>query len=142
MATCEVCGKEITDKRRSHFCYKECSSKYWEDVYNRERNTNGVRPHYFWARIVFEINERDNRTCQKCGYYKEVMDSEGNKYRVPLEVHHIIPLAIGGSNLPDNLITLCHECHAKAHPNGYKRQARRMRKNKPLYKRKCRIIKL
>lgn len=126
---CEWCGNYITDKRRVHFCSNECSSKYWDYIYERERNTNGVRPYYSWYRIAYEINERDNRTCQKCGYFEE--SSIG--YRYLLEVHHIIPIAIGGSNLPENLITLCHNCHTKSHPRGYKKQARRMRENTQLF---------
>ncbi len=32
-----------------------------------------------------------------------------------LEIHHIIPRTLGGSNAPDNLTTLCSACHALAH---------------------------
>lgn len=31
------------------------------------------------------------------------------------EVHHILPLAEGGSHNEDNLISLCKKCHAKIH---------------------------
>ena len=30
-----------------------------------------------------------------------------------LEVHHIIPVAIGGHTTNTNLITLCNDCHSK-----------------------------
>ena len=30
-----------------------------------------------------------------------------------LEVHHILPKRLGGTNCIDNLITLCHKCHKK-----------------------------
>jgi len=49
---------------------------------------------------------RDGRRCQVCG------KSEG------IEVHHIQPLGLGGSEERDvaaNMITLCSECHGKVH---------------------------
>lgn len=30
-------------------------------------------------------------------------------------VHHIIPLAEGGTNAPENLISVCHACHSRHH---------------------------
>ena len=35
-----------------------------------------------------------------------------------LEVHHVKPRVQGGSNRPENLITLCGRCHRFAHENG------------------------
>lgn len=32
-------------------------------------------------------------------------------------VHHIIPLAAGGTNDEDNLVALCASCHNKVHQN-------------------------
>lgn len=32
-----------------------------------------------------------------------------------LEIHHIVPIALGGTNLLGNLVKLCAECHGKAH---------------------------
>ncbi len=31
------------------------------------------------------------------------------------EVHHILPLNQGGTNVESNLISLCHSCHMKIH---------------------------
>lgn len=50
----------------------------------------------------FEILNRDNFTCQYCG--RKAPDVE-------LEVDHIKPVAKGGSNEDDNLITACHDCN-------------------------------
>lgn len=47
------------------------------------------------------ILRRDGHACQRCG-------AQG----VPLEVNHIIGLADGGTNHPDNLESLCVACHA------------------------------
>lgn len=32
-----------------------------------------------------------------------------------LELHHIKPIALGGTNRPENLQTLCHDCHMAVH---------------------------
>lgn len=32
-----------------------------------------------------------------------------------LQIHHIVPLSLGGRNILTNLARLCTECHAKAH---------------------------
>lgn len=37
-----------------------------------------------------------------------------------LENHHLVPRSAGGSDNPKNLITLCFDCHGKAH--GYQRR--------------------
>ena len=31
------------------------------------------------------------------------------------EIHHVVPLAAGGTNDHENLVALCHECHMAAH---------------------------
>lgn len=47
---------------------------------------------------------RDRHTCQMC-----------EKKQGVLEVHHVIWRSEGGSDRPDNLITLCAKCHEKTH---------------------------
>lgn len=54
------------------------------------------------------ILTRDNFTCQKCKHENKT----GNK----LEVHHIKPRYLHGSDDASNLITLCLICHKYA-PN-------------------------
>ena len=52
------------------------------------------------------ILNRDNYTCQDC--------SHKGKHGLTLDciqVHHIIPSRLGGSNDDNNLITLCGKCH-------------------------------
>ena len=51
-------------------------------------------------RIRYGILNKDNFTCQHCG-----------KRGIILDVHHIIPLRLGGSDDISNLITLCRPCH-------------------------------
>jgi len=50
---------------------------------------------------------RDNFTCQKCG-----------KKGVKLTSHHIVWTSKGGKDSIYNLITLCENCHEKAHSTG------------------------
>jgi hypothetical protein len=49
------------------------------------------------------VRFRDKHKCQQCGREEH------------LEVHHIQHRADGGSDRPDNLVCLCHECHYKHH---------------------------
>ena len=52
---------------------------------------------------AFVLN-RDKYTCQHCKTKQGI-----------LEIHHIIFRSNGGSNEPDNLITLCRKCHRDLH---------------------------
>ena len=51
------------------------------------------------------IFQRDNYTCQVCGY----ISPQGWF----LEIDHIYPIRYGGSNRPDNLQTLCETCNRR-----------------------------
>ena len=57
----------------------------------------------FWN-IREYVLYRDNHKCQHCG-----------KSNTILNIHHITPRADGGTNKPDNLITLCESCHNAYH---------------------------
>lgn len=50
--------------------------------------------------IRFQVFKRDKFTCQYCG-----------RSGVELEVDHITPVASGGTNDIDNLITACKDCN-------------------------------
>ncbi len=49
---------------------------------------------------------RDKHTCKMC-----------KKTTEKLHVHHVIWRTNGGSDLPENLLTLCEKCHLKVHKN-------------------------
>lgn len=49
------------------------------------------------------VYRRDGYRCALCD------DTHG------LQIHHVIPRSVGGSDFPENLITLCWKCHAAAH---------------------------
>jgi hypothetical protein len=53
-------------------------------------------------RVRFEVFARDNFTCRYCGRQSD---------EVPLHVDHVHPVAKGGTNDPENLVTACQECN-------------------------------
>jgi len=52
------------------------------------------------------VLHRDRYTCQKC---------RKNKEGLVLHVHHIVFRSHGGTNAPNNLVTLCAPCHDQVH---------------------------
>ena len=65
---------------------------------------NGVQKGY--ENVKAYVRERDNCTCQHC---------RGKSKDKRLEVHHLVHRRDGGSDRPENLITLCKTCHDKYH---------------------------
>lgn len=61
---------------------------------------------YGYANAKAYVLHRDNHTCQYCS---------GKSRNQRLEVHHIVFRKNGGSDEPENLITLCKSCHDKVH---------------------------
>jgi len=51
----------------------------------------------------FEILKRDGFVCKYCGR---------SPAAVPLTVDHVIPIAGGGTDTPDNLVAACEDCNA------------------------------
>ena len=49
------------------------------------------------------VYRRDGWQCALCGCHDT------------LQIHHVVPRGEGGSDFPENLITLCSKCHAQAH---------------------------
>ena len=60
-------------------------------------------PQYRFENVKEYVRCRDGYKCRKCGS------------KIHLEVHHIIQRKDGGTNHRDNLVTLCHDCHAALH---------------------------
>ena len=59
-----------------------------------------------FANVRAYILHRDNYQCQHC---------KGHSKEPRLNVHHIVQRSNGGSDRPDNLITLCGKCHDLHH---------------------------
>ena len=91
-------------------------TNYWlEDVSIDIRVlTDGYRPYRWQYQISNRLDEnirkavilRDKCRCMECG-----------KSNCILEVHHIKPKRLNGSNTLENLITLCKSCHQKTEGN-------------------------
>lgn len=54
-------------------------------------------------RTRYEVLRRDQHTCQYCG---------GKAPDVQLRIDHVEPVALGGSDKPDNLVAACQDCNA------------------------------
>lgn len=54
-------------------------------------------------RLRYEILRRDNHACRYCG---------ASAPDVPLRIDHVMPVALGGSDAPDNLVTSCEPCNS------------------------------
>lgn len=54
-------------------------------------------------RTRFEVLKRDNHTCRYCG---------GVAPDVVLTIDHVVPVSLGGSDAPDNLVAACRDCNA------------------------------
>ena len=91
--------------------------------------------------LKFKIFERDNNTCQKCGYKWEPYNAEKeswveyikHSYRQTdcIECDHIVPICLGGDEFDENnLQTLCVKCHKKKTKEDMKALAEINRKEK------------
>ncbi len=111
---CINCGAPIPKYKRS-FCSNDCYTEFnyialREDIRLGHRDWRLV-----WWEVREEALERDNYTCQVCGFHAKTW-REAEK----LHVHHIVPVHKGGKCLDlKNLITLCHKCHKQTFKNGY-----------------------
>lgn len=54
-------------------------------------------------RVRFAVLHRDNHACQYCG---------GTAPDVRLTIDHVIPVALGGTDDPSNLVTACDACNS------------------------------
>ena len=65
---------------------------------------------HIWGLMRWHIIRRD-RVCQykQCGIVHE--QRYGGWHHHTLEVHHIIPRRLGGTDHPTNLVALCHDHH-------------------------------
>lgn len=79
-------------------------------------------PNSPWHLISKAVLNRDGYSCRVCGKSQFApVEGSGNvrKVRLNVEVHHIIPRKMKGSDSFRNLITLCSECHKITYKNRY-----------------------
>lgn len=93
----------------------DCALSNWhiiEDVIEGKRYLKEVELLYRDRFIVEKRKEKDDYTCQGCGYQLLV----GNKYIV--DCHHLDPLSNSAgckTTAIEDLVTLCPNCHRIAH---------------------------
>lgn len=79
------------------------------DYYPKIKIKKIIDPNNPWGKLRKQVLIRDKYTCQ--GY-------NCNK-KERLNVHHIVPVSLGGKNKLTNLVTLCIECHQKTHNSNF-----------------------
>ncbi|WP_084021610.1 HNH endonuclease [Mycobacterium avium] len=99
---------------------------------NRAKHIGGTvdSTRHEWARVRARILTRDDHTCQA---------KDDGCTGVAIEVDHVVPQHLGGTDDDENLISLCPECHARrtsrqAHERAVAREAdkkERARRNHP-----------
>ena len=72
-----------------------------------------------WENLKAYAKWRDGYKCRVCGA------SSRKDPNVKLHVHHIIQKADAGTDTPDNVVTLCHDCHKAHHQEKRKLRFRR-----------------
>lgn len=148
---CVCCGAWMTPvkyvKGRKGFdsnvtgkvCSRECLHKWWKIDPDRKAKISAAfrgakHPNWqggklflnhrsTWDRLADSIRDRDGHKCKSCG-------KPESENRRRLDVHHIVPrrecLSPEIANHPDNLISLCSECHMRIEwDGGQKRGTRR-----------------
>lgn len=111
-AKCCSCGKEmhvnpyILSQQENVFCSFECNKKYKTMILKDIPIDKRIYSASAWRTLRIQIIKRDNFTCQDCG----IKPDQTRK----LQVHHIKRRKDGGTDTPDNLLTLCFSCHKKA----------------------------
>lgn len=54
-------------------------------------------------RTRYEVLKRDNHACRYCG---------AGAPEAKLTIDHVVPVALGGTDSPENLVAACHDCNA------------------------------
>lgn len=102
-------GKPLSGKSINKIC-----NRYFPNLRQKKRAPNRTQK---VRNTLYNARQQGNeihkpKVCATCG-------AKGN-----IELHHIIPLALGGTNDYYNLIYLCHDCHMKLHHQLYDRLAK------------------
>lgn len=74
----------------------------WSAVCSAARSAQAVKREPVGQRLRFTVLKRDGFKCRYCGRKAPA---------VVLEVDHIVPVAAGGTNELDNLVTACEDCN-------------------------------
>lgn len=92
--------KDIIDLKVKHANYKKAQKKI----------KNGTFRHGVNEELRNFIRDRDDLTCRLCVTKLESTSAQ---------VHHIVPVSFGGTDIKTNLVLLCYDCHTLVHQNGW-----------------------
>jgi|GEM_PF-3771603 len=76
-----------------------------ENVYRKPTEVDDYYHSREWEQLRSQARKRAKYKCERCG--------RGGK----ITVHHIVPRELGGSDILENLISLCTHCHDYVHAN-------------------------
>jgi hypothetical protein len=118
---CTQCGVDVeripsqVTAYDKHFCGKACSGKWRSENIVRDKHPNWLGGRSFqiyteaWNHKLCEaIRDRDGRRCLLCNMTEL---ENGRK----LDVHHVD--YVKAHSTPDNLASLCHDCHLRTNFN-------------------------
>lgn len=128
---CAYCTGDLPKGKRK-FCSDLCTHLFWHRIYNQELARPGHRPRCpgAWEYIRTWAIAFAGHKCERCGTTDddkiariranmkgspEWMISQVINESTYFEVHHIVPIHMGGDSTLDNLIVLCKECHLEEH---------------------------
>lgn len=134
---CQVCGQTFscrTDKPENIKRMKKKRELHEKDCkcppYKKEGTKNKYHYSSWWQvkrLVLIRDSEKEGKTpwkwhpkCQSCGKISDYdVNCNLNLCTDFIEIHHIIPWCRGGTDNPENLIVLCHDCHKKTYKGGY-----------------------
>ena len=99
---CRCCGAAISGRKKRWCGSVACRRAVWQRLYE---NCHWAKRH---------VIVRDGCACRACGaVFESSIRDGGPMYPAPwyLELDHIVPLADGGTEMPENLQALCAPCH-------------------------------
>lgn len=113
---CPICKKKFWSYKKPwlhKYCSRKCKGVAQKKLYKGKNNPAWLggnslfyrndKTRQEWNKIRKQIYMRDNFICQNC-----------NKTNSALDVHHIMPLILNGTDNKNNLQALCQSCHRKA----------------------------
>ena len=100
LKTCNFCGKRFEHrpyKGEGRFCSQVC-------LHNFQRGQNPGHP-----------NQNIRRKLKEIAFIKYGNICEVCSYALAVDVHHLVPRALGGNDSPNNLAVLCPNHHREIH---------------------------
>lgn len=109
MVACKECGEIfIANGLQRTFCSRKCTSAHYS---RKEYRKEHLYPILF-NEISPLIRERDGNCCVVCGK-QEKINFYRSTLRTNMMIHHIDITPM--NNVPENLVTLCPNCHSAVH---------------------------